>query len=279
MERLFSRRDFLRMSALGALGLAASACDGRGTHESPTPEATVVVRKVVDATKVVPTVEATFAPTATAISTIEAKVNATVEEEKKFEPYIFGEIDLSSSEKVDGVVLMEDAIDFGFIPSPYVEGVSDVGELYRVGDGRAFTLDTDEYGLVAMHSGLFRGEDLEAEPLRRFLEGHSLSRMFDDDERNRRMELIRGARVRLVQDEKDENFSVVDLVRIPPNDVDDFMSNASDLIKYSQVELDKSEKYMAVVFCGWKVLGEDSGANVGDYTWSRYMMVMRQEGN
>lgn len=132
-----------------------------------------------------------------------------------------------------------------------------------------------------MHSGSKNSVPLEAEPLRSFLEGgvSLLGKMFNEDERKRRADLIMRAEIEFVQKENRENFSVVNLVRIPPEGVGEFMSDAKALMNYAQAEQRMKEKYLVVVFCGWRVPGEEGNDEVGDYTWSRYMIVMKHVSN
>jgi len=141
-----------------------------------------------------------------------------------------------------------------------------------------------------VHTGSDRSnQPLEAEALRRYLEDYIIanpnpSGRLSPEERQVRMSTFEGALATLSRGETSvEGLRVLDVVRIPPSQVPEFMRTVEGTIQFAAT-LDPTigrfvgngEQEIFMIICGWATLGETApeGANLMFYDWSRYVIVI-----
>lgn len=141
-----------------------------------------------------------------------------------------------------------------------------------------------------VHTGSDRSnQPFAAEGLRRYLEdlvvaNPNPSGRLSPEERQVRMSTLEGALAILSRGEISVgDLRVLDVVRIPPAEVPEFMRTVEGTIQFAAT-LDPTigrfvgngEQEIFMIICGWVTSGETApeGANLRFYDWSRYVIVI-----
>lgn len=164
--------------------------------------------------------------------------------------------------------------------------------IFKPGEGTAVSVD-EKYGnvLIYIHSAYWRDEELEAEFLRKYIEGLFDATIMDDDDKEyflERLASLEGVRITLVQEGGESaEFEIIAGVKIPHHQKPLFDADLKEVLDLVTTyglgnpegfEYFKENQGVLLTFCGWGPEEFDSrGHNDPEYryAYTQYVLGLR----
>lgn len=152
--------------------------------------------------------------------------------------------------------------------------------IFKVGQGTVVSVDENYRNtLIYIHSSYWKGEPLEAEYLRNYIEGQSDQTVLDEDYFLQKLAGLEGARMTLTQEGETTEFEIVAGVKIPNEEKSLFDANVKGVLDVITThglgnpegfEYFKENQGVLLTFCGW---GPEDAPN--RYIYTQYVLGLK----